>query len=253
MPTTLVKPVVMSIYEVNGQRVPMPERMARATPDLKKALYAIRDDLQAQGGKLALSDLFRSYDMQLQAHLDWSSGKKKAFSPPPGGSMHEAGRAFDVDLGSIKVGLSAFWQIARRHGVVPIIAEPNPRASEAWHFECRGSHQLVYDHYKAGRGTNFASAAAAMAASAIVAAGLPHDRFKGKLDAAYVQSALIRLGQDVGNIDGDIGPKTLGKLAAVGITAGDLGARVQAVDALLQARFPEEFFDTASDDGSPFA
>jgi len=36
-----------------------------------------------------LSDLLRSYDMQLQAHLDYTSGKKSAFSPAPGGSMHE--------------------------------------------------------------------------------------------------------------------------------------------------------------------
>ena len=68
------------------------------TVTLQRTLYGIRDELQAQGGKLELSDLFRSYDMQLQAHLDYTSGKKKAFSPPPGSSMHESGRAFDVDL-----------------------------------------------------------------------------------------------------------------------------------------------------------
>ncbi len=252
MPAPLVKPIVMSIYEVNGQRVPMPERMARCTPDLKKALYGIREELEAQGGKLALSDLFRSYDMQMQAHLDFVSRKKKAYSPAPGASMHESGRAFDVDLGSIKVGLAAFWQIASRHGVVPIIAKPEPKASEAWHFECRGSHQRVYDHYRAGRGTNFSSPAAAMAASAIVAGGLPHDRFKAKLDAAYIQSALIRLGHDVGNIDGDIGPKTQGRLADMGIAFTDMADRVQAIDALLQAHFPEEFFDTVSSDDGPF-
>ena len=64
----------MSIYEINGQRVLMPERMARSMPDMKKARYGIRADAEAAGGKFALSDLFRSYDMQLQAHLDFSSG-----------------------------------------------------------------------------------------------------------------------------------------------------------------------------------
>lgn len=251
MPATLVKPIVTSIYEVGGQRVPMPERMAYATPDLKKALYGIRAGLEAVGGKLALSDLFRSYDMQLQAHLDYTS-KKKAFSPPPGGSMHEAGRAFDVDLRSTKIDLAAFWELARPWGVVPIISEPNPRISECWHFECRGSHQLVRDHYAEGKGTNFAKPAEAMAASAIIALGLPHDRFKGRLEAAFIQSALIRLGHDVGNIDGDIGPKTLDKLAGLGITASGMNERVEGLDALLRQRFPEEFFDKAPDAINPF-
>src|SRR6185295_7452452 len=114
----------------------------------------------------------------LQAHLDFTSGKKSAFSPAPGGSMHESGRAFDIDLASTKVNLSTFWEIARGAGVVPIIAKPDPKLSECWHFECRGSHQLVYDYYKAGKGTNFASPSQAMAASAIVAIGARHDKYK---------------------------------------------------------------------------
>ena len=147
----------MSIYEINGQRVLMPERMARLTPDMKKARYGIRADAEAAGGKFALSYLFRSYDMQLQAHLDFSSGKKRAFSPPPGGSLPESGRAFDVDLKGLNMPLANFWQIAQRIGGLPIIAEPNPKASEAWHFECRGSHQIVYDYYQAGKGANFSN------------------------------------------------------------------------------------------------
>jgi hypothetical protein len=208
--------------------------------------------LQAAGGRFELSDLFRSYDMQLQAHLDYTSGKKKAFSPPPGSSMHESGRAFDVDLARIKVSLAEFWQIAARYGVVPIIPEPNPRASECWHFECRGSHQKVYDHYRDGKGTNF-KPAAALAVSAILGVGVPHDRFKGKEDAAYVQSALIRLGHDIGNIDGDIGPKTEAVLAKLGIAGGSRADQVAGLDALLQKSFPEEFFDKAVDEISPFA
>src|SRR5688572_21319519 len=243
MAALLVRPLVMSVYVVNGQRVLMPERMARSTPDMKKAMYGIRADVEAVGGKFALSDLFRSYDMQLQAHLDFTSGKKKAFSPPPGGSMHEAGRAFDVDLKGLKMSLPDFWRVAKKSGVVPIIAEPDPKASEAWHFECRGSHQIVYDYYKAGKGTNFSKPAAAMAASAIVAAGLKHDRFKDKEDAAYIQSGLIRLGREIGNIDGEIGPKTNGALSSLGIAGSTHAEQIQGLDALLQQKFPDEFFD----------
>ena len=248
MTAPLVRPLVISVYEVNGARVLMPERMARCTPDMKKAIYGIRADVQERGGQFALSDLFRSYDMQLQAHLDYVSGKKKAFSPAPGSSMHEAGRAFDVDLKALKMPLADFWRIAREHGVVPIIAEPNPRASEAWHFECRGSHQLVYDYYKAGKATNF-NPAAAMAASAIVSAGLQHDRFKGKEQSAYLQSGLIRLGAQIGNIDGDVGPKSNAALAKLGITGSSRDEQVQALDERLQQAFPDEFFDKVVDEG----
>jgi hypothetical protein len=249
MTTPLVRPIVMSVYEVQGARVLMPERMAKCTADMKRAMYGIRDEVQTAGGAFALSDLFRSYDMQFQAHLDYTSGKKKAFSPPPGSSMHEAGRAFDVDLRSLKMSLADFWKVAAKWGVMPIIAEPNPKASEAWHFECRGSHQVVYDYYRGGQGTNFARPAEAMAASAILSAGLPHDRFKGKENEAYIQSGLIRLGKTIGNIDGAIGERTRAALKDLQVADGNPADQAAAIDVQLQQRFPTEFFDWTPDEG----
>ncbi len=82
MKTPLVDLPILSIYKVSGQRVLLPKRMARCTPDAKRAILAIQADVESAGGRLYLSDLFRSHDMQLQAHLDWKSGKKKAYSPP---------------------------------------------------------------------------------------------------------------------------------------------------------------------------
>src|SRR6266849_5051354 len=113
----LVDITVTSIYNNNG---PLPARLARCTPDTKTAILALADDLNQAGGVLRLSDLFRSHDMQLGSHLDFVSGRKKAFSPPPGGSLHEAGRAMDIDLSSIGVPLPQFWEIARAHGFTPI-------------------------------------------------------------------------------------------------------------------------------------
>ena len=109
------------------------------------------------------------------------------------------------------------------------------------------------DHYQAGKGTNF-KPAAALAVSAILGSGVPHDRFKGKQDAAYLQSGLIRLGHDIGNIDGDIGPRTLGVLSSLGIVSASASRaeQVAGLDALLQKKFPEEFFDKAIDEISPF-
>lgn len=244
MNAPLVPVQVLSIYKVAGQQVPLPRRMALATPDMKAAIARIGEEVAGRGGRFVLSDLYRSYDMQLQAHLDYKSGKKSAFSPAPGGSMHEAGRAFDVDLGALGMPLAAFWDICRPLGVVPIIAQPVSGASESWHFECRGSHQKVYDYYREKLGRNFRSPAAAMAASAIVATGVRVDAFGNKLPGAQIQSALIRLGAVLGNLDGDVGPKTRAALEQFGVTGSDPAAQLRQLHELLQEKHPDEYFDT---------
>jgi hypothetical protein len=222
----------------------MPKRMARCTADLYAALMKLQKAVAAAGGALVLSDLYRSYDMQLQANLDYTSGKKKAFSPPPGGSMHEAGRAFDLDLSRIKTpGLAAFWALARAEGISPIIAKPDTGISEAWHFDCRGSHDRIYTYYRAGKGTNFTQAYTAMAASAIVSTGQRVDALGEDPRTGYLQSGLIRLGQEIGSMDGAIGPRSRKALAALGIAPdAPLDAQVAAMAQRLQQEFPREYF-----------
>jgi hypothetical protein len=245
---SLVPIVVASTYRVNGMRVDLPSRLAHCTPDTKVAILALAESVREKGGDLFLSHLFRNYDMQLQSYLDFASGKKAAFSPPPGGSLHEAGRAFDLDLEAVNMPLTSLWQLTGAAGLTPIIVTPDPRASEAWHFECRGSHQLVYEHYRAGKGRNFSAPYKAMAASAILAVGVRVEAFRGKEATAYLQSALVRLGQDIGNIDGQMGPKTQDGLIALGIHDLD-GSRLRAaVDELLRTRYPREFSDTTPDE-----
>lgn len=156
MSTPLIELVVTSIYKNTlGERLPLPRRMAQCTADMGAAIRALSAELADKAGDLFLSDLFRSYDMQLQSHLDFVKGKKTAFSPAPGGSMHEAGRALDLDLDSLGIELSEFWDLARARGLSPIIDTPKAGVSESWHFDCRGSHQIVYDYYRTGKGTNF--------------------------------------------------------------------------------------------------
>ncbi len=244
--TPLVQITIASIYGLHGAPVPLPSRMARCPPDVKQALERLAAALDAQGGKLVLSDLFRSYDMQLGAHQDHVSGRKSAFSPPPGGSLHEAGRSFDLDLGQLGMKLGQFWQLAAPIGIVPIIDTPDAGASEAWHFECRGSHALVYDYYKAGKGTNFDKPYKAMAASAIVSVGVRVDKFGDGQHDAYVQSGLIRLGHRIGNFDGQIGPNTRDAMAAAGFSGGVIFDAIQWIDDKLQQAFPAEFFDAAA-------
>jgi D-alanyl-D-alanine dipeptidase len=233
---------ITSVYKNNaGQRLPLPKRMAHCTPDMEAALRAVSAELMQHGGRLFLSDLFRSYDMQLQSHMDFVNGKKKAFSPPPGGSLHEAGRALDLDLDNLGIKLADFWELARPHGLLPIIDKPTAGVSESWHFDCRGSHQIVYDYYKSGKGDNFKKPYAAMAASAILAIGVKVDKFGQNQTAAAIQSALIRLGQDLGNIDGSLGTKTRKALDAVGVPFTDLSPMLTALEGLLRQRFPQEY------------
>jgi hypothetical protein len=151
--------------------------------------------------------------------------------------------AFDLDIAKIKaMGLKAFWTIAARHGFLPILDKPDIGANEAWHFDCRGSHQLVYDYYKAGKGGNFKSPYAAMAASGIVSIGVKVEALGQDPKPAYVQSGLIRLGKTIGGMDGDIGTKSKTALGELGIDAGQpVDAIAAAVDVKLQAKFPDEF------------
>lgn len=234
---------IASIYKTSAGR-DLPKRMALCTPDMHKAILGVQKDVKSQGGHLYLSDLFRSYEMQLQSHKDYVSRKKKAFSPAPGGSLHEAGRALDLDLEALGMPLAAFWPIAEAHGLRPIIDKPISGASESWHFDCRGSHDLVYQYYKTGKGKNM-KPYAAMAASAILAIGVRVDAFLNEL-GAYLQSCLIRLGQDIGNIDGVVGPKTLKAATAVGLTGPSVAELITQVEAKLWQLFPDEFVLTVS-------
>lgn len=248
MRTPLVPIQVLSIYKQGENQIFLPKRMAQCTPDMHRAIMSIRRDLESKGGKLALSDLFRSYDMQLQAHLDWKAGKKKAYSPPPGGSMHEAGRAFDLDLKSLVISLADFWKIADKYAVYPIITKPDLSLSEAWHFDCRGSHGLVYNYYRDKNGTNF-KPYEAMAKSAILELGITLDDLGGKETEACIQSGLIRLGYKIGNMDGIIGKNTRAALEEAGVKFGDKKEMLTAVQDLLQDGFTDEY-RAVSDTGS---
>lgn len=234
----LVPIKIASVYDGD-----LPKRMAKCSVDMVATLRAVTADLAGTGNALVLSDLFRSYDMQKQSNLDFVNKKKKAFSPPPGGSFHEAGRAFDLDLAKIKkMGLKDFWVVAKKHGLLPIINEPTAGVSESWHFDCRGSHDKVYAYYKAGKGRNFDKPYAAAAASAIVSIGQKVDVLGPDPVPAYIQSGLIRLGHEIGNLDGQLGQRSSDALTALGIDPQSGLANVAAaIGAKLQAAFPTEY------------
>jgi hypothetical protein len=231
--TPLVPITVASIYNNSA----LPARMAKCTPDTAAALEGVVEDLRARGHELRLSDLFRSYEMQRQAHLDFVEKRKKAYSPPPGGSMHEAGRAMDIDLSSMGVPLKEFWEIGKARGFFPIIDAPIAGRSESWHFDCRGSHDAVYQYVKSGKAGASIPPYTQMAISGILAIGVVVDMLP-ELDVGALQSSLIRLGFDPGRIDGVMGERTLAAMRDAGLDPDDpLGTAGLA----LKAKFPGEY------------
>jgi len=239
MTTPLVHIDILSCYKVNKVRKPLPERMAKCTPDTYKAINAISARVQAMGGKLILSDMFRSFDMQFQANLDYESHKKKAFSPPPGGSLHESGRAIDLQLVDLKISLADFWDIAREFNMLPIIRKPDDNASEAWHFDHAGSHRLVEAYAKKHWNQN---PYGEMAASAILSEGTKVLRFKDRQIEANIQYSLIRLGYEPGGVDGWLGKNSNTALTTAGIDPTVSKEQIlAAVEELLKAKFPEEY------------
>ncbi len=244
MSNRLLSVSIQSIYEKNGEKQLLPKRMAFCAHDMSTALAAIEVAVTAQGGIFRLSDLFRSYDMQLQAHLDYTSGKKASYSPAPGGSMHEAGRAFDVDLKALNMSLQSFWFICKDAGVVPIIKRPNASAKEAWHFEKRGSHQKIYDYYQLGNAKNM-TPAHAMAMSAILDIEVNVEELGVFQNSAWIQSALLRLGKDIGSLDGLIGRRSKAALVELNLPIPENALEGEFVrtqlTALLQQAFPSEY------------
>jgi hypothetical protein len=131
---------------------------------------------------------------------------KAAFVALPGRSFHNAGRAIDVHLGVLKFpGVAAdkqldrLWEIARSCGWDPIIKAPDEGASEAWHF----------DHYGELSGVlkRLGYEQAALCGAILVG----HGDLSGF--GAELQALICRAGFDIGKIDGDVGPRTLGALA----------------------------------------
>lgn len=144
----------------------LPPHMAQLTPDAAAGLEAVRLEIEKLGGNFRLSDCYRSSEMQRRAYEDWKQGRKKAYSPPPGNSMHEAGRAVDLDLAalihppSVIRGYACLSEfdvrlVFEKHGWTFIAEAGNPHqvdVSESWHIEFRGRFQQTYNEALARTG-----------------------------------------------------------------------------------------------------
>ncbi len=201
--TQLVPYEIPSIYMLRGERVMLPRRMAYATPDTKEAIIALNQAVHSEQGEFYLSDGFRSDEVQLRAHLDWKSGAKKAYSPPPGSSWHEAARAIDYEVKimckTINGGFLKFYDIASSIGWHFIIPTVDPNLSEAWHIEFRSDR---FQELKNTIGYKQAVQAA------IRDIGFHPDEDETDDVVEMIQEMLLALDYSVGLIDGIIGKRT---------------------------------------------
>lgn len=244
---------ILSSYGPGGTDVSIPRsqlkslvaiNIGKMTPDAALGLLELHNAVLDAGGDFRVTDCFRSIQTQEDAHnryLNWvAAGKpavgspgwnaktmKNAFVAKPGRSFHNSGRSIDVHIAALRFpGLPAdkqldkLWELARPLGWHPIIANPDEKASESWHFDYLGCWKVVKER------VGYESTAVAAAA----------DVGNGEKDEGWrqVQGGLHRAGYNVGTVDGVVGSKTKGALAASGYKGdiNDVKAVVAHVDSL---------------------
>lgn len=187
-PGALVPITAFSIYR-NHQAV-LPARMAWMTPDAAEVLRALDAAVSSAGGALYLSDCFRSELDQAKARFDFLTGTgrmqerralvaiypelkdyeacngglgKKAHSPAPWKSWHEAGRAIDVDMDPKWLGIDQrlFAQIADslmwRCGARSVGDPRRVDVAEEWHWYFPGPHAWLHDAPSCAKGADYAA------------------------------------------------------------------------------------------------
>lgn len=239
IPLITVSPTIQSSYhDEAGNRRALVDYgtgvVATCPPDVAVAMLALHEAIAAAGGSMYVTALHRPNEVSDAAHAkyqrwkrDKAAGKsfdptihKSAYAAPGGESLHNAARATDlhvVDRADGKLvpvmfpGLPGdqqvdeLWRLARPLGFTPIISKPNERASEHWHLDFLGPWEATHARLGAKQ--------AAMAACLDIGKG----GYGRDLERA-LQAQLHRCGQDVGKIDGYIGAKTRGGLAALGLS-----------------------------------
>lgn len=252
-----VDPRILSSYSRNGgtsgpradlQALAKLGKAGICTADTATALLALHEAVQAAGGDFRVTELHRDVAVQTAARAKYdrwvAAGKPKAgtaaynaatmkaaFVATPGRSMHNAGRAIDVNLATLRFPsvaasqqLDKLWDIAKPLGWAPIIKAPDEGASEAWHFDFWGDLRGVCDRLGYEQ--------AAFAGALLVGhAGV------GTSYASVTQALLQRAGHSIGAIDGSFGPKSRAALcASLGVSDAEALAIVQRGDEAIWPR-----------------
>jgi hypothetical protein len=216
-------------------------RAGIAHPEMAPALLALSNAVAAAGGDFRVTECHRDLKVQRNARqkydnwvkagrpkpgtANWNGNTmKSAYVALPGRSGHNAGRSIDVHIDMLKFPgipadkqLDKLWEIAKPLGWRPVIKSADERASECWHFDYPGELRGVMDRLGYEQ---WALCGALM---------VGHGDLQGY--PAETQALLCRAGYDIGKIDGDIGPRSIGALAsALKISESEAKTRVANQD-----------------------
>jgi D-alanyl-D-alanine dipeptidase len=114
---------LLSVYQnLHQQKIPFPATEAYLHKEAIQALCEANVQILDAGGRLFLSSVWRRPEDQFKSWLDWKLGRKVTYSPPPGESMHECGRAIDIDTrpSQLKIEHSAVRDILIRNLWFPV-------------------------------------------------------------------------------------------------------------------------------------
>ena len=140
-----------------------------------------------------VTDMYRDWMMQMQAHHDWKTGKKIAYSPPAGRSMHTIIiyiQLIDKSLnptGYAKKGFYLYWEIYRDLGFTGVRENAKytcKTATEAWHQDYLG----VFTALRKVQGYRIAVIVTTMDAIGNDYLGYTHDQIRNYRIQAYLLS-----------------------------------------------------------------
>lgn len=198
-------PVPGSILSSYNNRPLVATTAGKAPPDVIEALVALIEECPW----LRITELWRSIAAQMVARAKYEQGLKTAYVAIPGKSMHNCARAMDVNIQTLRDNLGPqyldkFWPIAAKYGFTPVISHPTEGASESWHFDHKGIWQRVFDVLGYEQGVLAANCAANSAG--------PFQSSERR-----VQAHIVRLDKNIGEIDGNLGPRSRAALLELGI------------------------------------
>lgn len=187
-----------------------------------------------------ISDLSRDIAVQAKRRQQYEAslakglakGQRSPYVAIPGKSMHNAKRAIDSWIDRMLANLGAeyldrYWPIAAQFGFTPVISAPKEGVSESWHFDHFGPWRIAKDRLGYEQAVLAANCAMGTAGS-------------WQNDQRKIQAHLHRLGQNIGEIDGNLGPRSRGAIQLLGFSKAtaeatkSLTTRAEAMAEIIQ-------------------
>ena len=123
----VVNVYVPALVDKDGKYTALSSGRAKLTRPAAESLQKVFQEIGREGGKLFITDMFRSAELQQQLY------ERGATVAKPGSSIHETALAIDVDISDLGIPNSRFVEIMRKHGWIPTYSNP----TEKNHYEYR--------------------------------------------------------------------------------------------------------------------